>query len=128
MTALNNQITLTDGRALGFAEYGDPKGWPVMYFHGWPSSRLEAGLAAKGYTRIDDPEAVIFATQLAADYRMEFNKDVVIDLEHAAPWTGSDFRYDRVIADGSWYERVTASTVRTAMPSTTRARCTPRPR
>ena len=46
MTAMNNHITLTDGRALGFAEYGDPKGWPVMYFHGWPSSRLEAGLAA----------------------------------------------------------------------------------
>ncbi len=28
----------------------------------------------------DDPEAVLFVTQLAADYRMEFNKDVVIDL------------------------------------------------
>ncbi len=28
----------------------------------------------------DDPEAVVFVTQLAADYRMEFRKDVVIDL------------------------------------------------
>ncbi|MEZ5550467.1 MAG: 2-oxoglutarate dehydrogenase E1 component [Pseudomonadales bacterium] len=28
----------------------------------------------------DDPEAVLFVTQLAVDYRMEFGKDVVIDL------------------------------------------------
>jgi 2-oxoglutarate dehydrogenase E1 component len=28
----------------------------------------------------DDPEAVVFATQLAMDYRQEFNKDVVIDI------------------------------------------------
>jgi 2-oxoglutarate dehydrogenase E1 component len=28
----------------------------------------------------DDPEAVIFVTKLAIDYRMNFNKDVVIDL------------------------------------------------
>jgi 2-oxoglutarate dehydrogenase E1 component len=28
----------------------------------------------------DDPEAVLFAMQLAVDYRMEFHKDIVIDL------------------------------------------------
>ena len=35
------QITLSDGRALGYAEYGDPQGKPVFYFHGFPSSRLD---------------------------------------------------------------------------------------
>ena len=28
----------------------------------------------------DDPEAVVFVTKMALDYRMEFNKDVVIDM------------------------------------------------
>lgn len=28
----------------------------------------------------DDPEAILFVTQMALDYRMKFNKDVVIDL------------------------------------------------
>ena len=34
-------VTLPDGRALGFAECGDPEGAPVLHFHGSPSSRLE---------------------------------------------------------------------------------------
>lgn len=28
----------------------------------------------------DDPEAVVFATQIAIDYRMEFKKDIVVDI------------------------------------------------
>jgi pimeloyl-ACP methyl ester carboxylesterase len=40
----NNQIILNDGRTLGFAEYGDDQGQPFMYFHGFPSSRLEGRL------------------------------------------------------------------------------------
>ena len=41
--ALTEQrIILKDGRTLGFAEYGDPNGKPVLEFHGWPSCRLEA--------------------------------------------------------------------------------------
>jgi pimeloyl-ACP methyl ester carboxylesterase len=38
---LNQTITLKDGRTLGYAEYGDPVGKPVLYFHGGNGSRLE---------------------------------------------------------------------------------------
>jgi pimeloyl-ACP methyl ester carboxylesterase len=33
-------IALPDGRRLGYAEWGDPNGWPVLFFHGTPASRL----------------------------------------------------------------------------------------
>lgn len=38
-------ITLHDGRRLGYAQWGDPAGHPLIYCHGWPSSRLEGRLA-----------------------------------------------------------------------------------
>jgi pimeloyl-ACP methyl ester carboxylesterase len=41
------QVTLRDGRDLGYAEFGDPAGRPVLYFHGFPGSRLEAGIAGE---------------------------------------------------------------------------------
>ncbi|OHB24913.1 MAG: hypothetical protein A2X84_04005 [Desulfuromonadaceae bacterium GWC2_58_13] len=37
-------LRLPDGRRLGYAEFGDPRGRPVLYFHGFPGSRLEARL------------------------------------------------------------------------------------
>jgi pimeloyl-ACP methyl ester carboxylesterase len=37
----NRQIKLEDGRILGYAEYGDPQGKPVLHCHGIPSSRFE---------------------------------------------------------------------------------------
>lgn len=38
-------IDLSDGRKLGFAEYGLPDGHPVLFFHGMPgSSRLHADM------------------------------------------------------------------------------------
>jgi pimeloyl-ACP methyl ester carboxylesterase len=36
-----NSLTLSDGRKLSYAEFGKPDGYPVFYFHGSPSSRLE---------------------------------------------------------------------------------------
>lgn len=37
----NLTLELLDGRTLGYAEYGDSKGRPLFYFHGWPSSRFQ---------------------------------------------------------------------------------------
>lgn len=41
MNILDQHITLTDNRKLGFAEYGNPQGFPIIYCHGSQSSRLE---------------------------------------------------------------------------------------
>jgi pimeloyl-ACP methyl ester carboxylesterase len=37
-------VRVPDGRGIALEEYGDPSGPVVLYFHGWPASRLEAGL------------------------------------------------------------------------------------
>lgn len=51
-------IILPDGRDLGYAEYGDPAGEPVLYMPGFPSSRIEgAGL---------DPEATRVGARIIA--------------------------------------------------------------
>jgi pimeloyl-ACP methyl ester carboxylesterase len=39
-------ITLSDGRRLGFAEYGHLRGKPILYFHGGVSCRLDIAFAA----------------------------------------------------------------------------------
>lgn len=39
-----SSLTLADGRTLTLAQYGDPAGPPVFYFHGYPGSRLEVAL------------------------------------------------------------------------------------
>lgn len=41
---IDNHIILPDGRKLAYAEFGKPDGFPVMYLHGAPSSRLEPAL------------------------------------------------------------------------------------
>jgi pimeloyl-ACP methyl ester carboxylesterase len=38
-------LLLGDGRRLGYAQYGDPDGEPLFYFHGHPGSRLEGRFA-----------------------------------------------------------------------------------
>jgi pimeloyl-ACP methyl ester carboxylesterase len=40
-----NKLTLACGRRLSYAEFGAPQGKSVIYFHGFPGSRLEAAIA-----------------------------------------------------------------------------------
>jgi pimeloyl-ACP methyl ester carboxylesterase len=41
---VDHHLRLSDGRNLAYAEYGDPAGTAVIYFHGAPSGRLEPTL------------------------------------------------------------------------------------
>jgi pimeloyl-ACP methyl ester carboxylesterase len=35
-------VQTAGGQTISYAEYGDPKGKPIVFFHGWPSSRYQA--------------------------------------------------------------------------------------
>lgn len=52
----DGSIRLADGRRLSYAEYGDPTAPAVLYFHGYPSSRLEAGLSPVTGVRLIAPD------------------------------------------------------------------------
>jgi pimeloyl-ACP methyl ester carboxylesterase len=82
----DQQITLQNGRLLGYAEYGSSQGKPVFYFHGFPSSRLD--------WLITDPDnsAAGFNVRVIAPDRPGYGL--------------SDFKRDRKILD--WSEDVIA--------------------
>jgi pimeloyl-ACP methyl ester carboxylesterase len=54
------QLRLGDGRLLGYAEYGQPTGRPLVYLHGFPGSRL-------GGAVLDDGARVAGARVLAPE-------------------------------------------------------------
>ena len=47
----SRHIRLRDGRGLCYAEFGDPRGKPLIYCHGFPASRLEGRLMADAALR-----------------------------------------------------------------------------
>ena len=44
---VEGRVVLSDGRRLGYRVTGAPDGDPLLYFHGFPGSRLEADLLCK---------------------------------------------------------------------------------
>jgi pimeloyl-ACP methyl ester carboxylesterase len=47
----NGTITMTDGRTVGFADYGSPSQTAVVWCHGGPGSRLEPSFVAESAAR-----------------------------------------------------------------------------
>ncbi|MFX0151464.1 MAG: alpha/beta fold hydrolase [Candidatus Hodarchaeota archaeon] len=47
---ISQVIELSDGRSLGYTEYGDPRGKPLFYFHGRDGSRIEAAFGKEELT------------------------------------------------------------------------------
>lgn len=52
MNETEHRLRLADGRTLACLELGDPAGPPVLYFHGYPGSRLESRIAAAAAGRL----------------------------------------------------------------------------
>ncbi len=56
----DNVLRLADGRLLGYGDFGDPAGAPLMMFHGYPGSRISASIgheaAARAGVRIIAPD------------------------------------------------------------------------
>lgn len=44
-------VRLNDGRALGYAEYGQPDGIPVMFFNGTPGTRIKGSICSEAAHR-----------------------------------------------------------------------------
>ncbi|GEP43915.1 alpha/beta hydrolase [Brevifollis gellanilyticus] len=40
----DHTLKLKNGLILGYAEYGDPQGTVMFYYHGWPSARVQGAL------------------------------------------------------------------------------------
>ncbi|MGB1129096.1 MAG: alpha/beta fold hydrolase [Haloferula sp.] len=76
------RVQIADGRTISYAEYGDPEGSPVLFFHGWPSSRYQAAyldpLASERGLRILAPDrpGIGESTPLANRCFRDWPKDV----------------------------------------------------
>ncbi len=85
-------LTLADGRQLGYAEYGDPQGLPLLALHGTPGSRF---MFALGHEPARDKGLRIIAPDRAGYALTGFRKsdsllDTTADLRELADALGLD--------------------------------------
>ena len=114
-----NLIELEDGAVVAFEEYGDTNGVPVMFCHGWPSSRTMAQLTDEpardlGIRIISADRPGISGSSLQPDRKLTDWPRLV---ERIADYLGiHDFRM-LAISGGAPYAYATAAT----MPERVRA-------
>lgn len=95
---IDSTIKLRDGRTLAYAEYGDPAGEPVFYFHGFPGSRLEASLASSAAS---DSRARLIAVDRPGYGRSDFKPGRrIIDWADDVSDLADGLRIDRFAALG----------------------------
>ncbi|MCG3221823.1 MAG: alpha/beta hydrolase [Candidatus Heimdallarchaeota archaeon] len=76
-------LTLSDGRKVSYLDIGDPKGTPILYFHGSPGSRYEALFAEKSAIsnnlRIIAPDRPGFGdSDFKPNYSLlDYNNDII---------------------------------------------------
>jgi len=85
-------VQLNDGRAIGYADWGDPEGVPVLHLHGTPGSRLtydytDAPARAQGVRVIAPDRPGIGLSSPKPGYSLE---DVADDLAALADALGLD--------------------------------------
>ena len=79
-----------DGSKLAYAEYGDPEGNPVLYFHGSPGSRLEGVLFSDLFKRKGLRMIALDELNLRLD--IDSDSDGVVDDEIFMTW--AELSYD----------------------------------
>ncbi|KAL4916147.1 Alpha/Beta hydrolase protein [Aspergillus aurantiobrunneus] len=84
----NQTLALHDGRILGYAEYGNPAGFPLLYFHGFPSSRIEGAafddIARRRNLRIVSPDRPGYGLSTFQPKRqiMDYPADIRLLVDH----------------------------------------------
>jgi pimeloyl-ACP methyl ester carboxylesterase len=97
-TMTDKTIRLPDGRQLGYAEYGDPDGMPLLFFHGTPGSRLQV----KGF---DSPARDVGVRMVAPERPghglSDFQpKRTILDWAHDVEVLADSLHLDRFAAMG----------------------------
>lgn len=110
MSDRGGSIELENGGRLAFDEYGDPKGVPVLFCHGWPSSGSMARLTDRAGRELG---VRIVAPDRPGISRSSFQVGrKLIDWPHAAGALMSHFGWERVrllaISGGAPYAYATA--------------------